>query len=77
MHAGKQSSQYSSWQENVVSQSSALSDMTTRVQMSPLSAQNREHVVIHAGSIILAVITQVISSIFFALTQDSYVPNGE
>ncbi|XP_038585367.1 uncharacterized protein LOC119910704 [Micropterus salmoides] len=47
-----------------------------RFQMSPLLAKNSNHVVIHAGCIVLAVITQVISEIFFSLATDSCVPNA-
>ncbi|XP_035811475.2 uncharacterized protein LOC118471364 [Amphiprion ocellaris] len=45
-------------------------------RMSLLSANNSNHVLIHAGSIILAVISQVISDIFFILAKDSSVPNA-
>ncbi|GAA6215056.1 uncharacterized protein LOC108889554 [Lates japonicus] len=41
-----------------------------------LSAKNTNHVAIHAWSIALAVISQVISEIFFVLTKDRNVPNA-
>lgn len=44
--------------------------------MSRLSVKYSNHVVIHAGSVILAVIAQVISSIFCNLAKDSSVPNA-
>lgn len=37
----------------------------------------RGHMLVHAGSIFLALLTQVISGIFFLLTSDNNVPNGE
>ncbi|KAE8279807.1 hypothetical protein D5F01_LYC21937 [Larimichthys crocea] len=45
-----------------------------RFQMSPLLGKNREHVVIHVGSVCLAVISQLISDIFFTL--DGCKPNA-
>ncbi|XP_068566016.1 uncharacterized protein [Cebidichthys violaceus] len=45
-------------------------------QMSPLSVKNGNHEVMHAGSVALAVIAQVISDIFFNLAKDSNVPNA-
>ncbi|XP_070709333.1 uncharacterized protein [Pempheris klunzingeri] len=47
-----------------------------RFQMAPLSVKNSYHVVIHAGSVVLAVITQVISDAFFNLAKDRNVPNA-
>nr|XP_033494448.1 uncharacterized protein LOC117264530 isoform X2 [Epinephelus lanceolatus] len=44
--------------------------------MSPITVKNSYHVVIHAGSIALAVIAQVSTGIFFNLAQDSNVPNA-
>ncbi|XP_049913253.1 uncharacterized protein LOC126398094 [Epinephelus moara] len=44
--------------------------------MSPITVKNSHHVVIHAGSIALAVIAQVSTGIFFNLAQDSNVPNA-
>ncbi|XP_039983223.1 uncharacterized protein LOC120790037 [Xiphias gladius] len=41
-----------------------------------LSVKNSYHVVIHAWSVVLAVISQVISVIFFSLAKDSSVPNA-
>ncbi|KAM6971662.1 uncharacterized protein LKV04_017222 [Tautogolabrus adspersus] len=46
------------------------------MQMSPVSARHKHHVVIHAGCIALAVITQVIAHIFLNLAKDSWVPNA-
>ncbi|KAG7526756.1 hypothetical protein JOB18_044775 [Solea senegalensis] len=47
-----------------------------RCKMFLLSLTNTEHVVIHAWSIALAVITQVTSDIFYILAKDSNVPNA-
>lgn len=59
-------------------QSSELqSDTMARFQMAPQPGQNAHHVVLHAVSIGLAVVAQMISSIFLTLTKDSFVPDGE
>ncbi|XP_051267327.1 uncharacterized protein LOC127369723 [Dicentrarchus labrax] len=47
-----------------------------RFRMSSLLEKNSDHIVVHAGSIGLAVITQMISEIFFILAKDSCVPNA-
>ncbi|XP_022622764.1 uncharacterized protein LOC111237805 [Seriola dumerili] len=47
-----------------------------RSKMFLLSVRNSDHLVIHAWSIALAVISQVISDIFFSLVKDSSVPNA-
>lgn len=48
-----------------------------RIRVSGPQAGNSVYVALHAGSIVLAVATQVISGIFFLLTSDHCVPNGE
>ncbi|CAJ1082043.1 uncharacterized protein LOC121527473 [Xyrichtys novacula] len=47
-----------------------------RLQMTSVSSRNRYHVVIHAVFIVLAVITQVMTSVVFNLGKDSWVPNA-
>ncbi|XP_031705717.1 uncharacterized protein LOC116384858 [Anarrhichthys ocellatus] len=47
-----------------------------RFQISRLSVKNGKHEVIHAGSVVLAVIAQVISDIFCNLAEDGNVPNA-
>ncbi|XP_054479273.1 uncharacterized protein LOC129111009 [Anoplopoma fimbria] len=47
-----------------------------RFQMSPLSVKNSNHEAVHAGSVAVAVIAQVISDIFCYLAKDSNVPNA-
>ncbi|KAK9527666.1 hypothetical protein VZT92_014208 [Zoarces viviparus] len=47
-----------------------------RFQMSRLSVNHGKHEVIHAGSVVLAVIAQVISDIFCNLAEDGNVPNA-
>lgn len=42
-----------------------------------LSASSNNHVVIHAGSIGLAIISQVIVDIFVVLAEVGSAPNGE
>ncbi|XP_041670384.1 uncharacterized protein LOC121527473 [Cheilinus undulatus] len=44
--------------------------------MSTAPKRNSHHVVIHAGCIALAVITQVITQVIFNLAKDSWVPNA-
>lgn len=59
-------------------QSSELQSATMqRFQMALQPGKNGRHVVIHAVSIGLAVIAQMILSIFVTLTKDSFVPDGE
>ncbi|XP_029698720.1 uncharacterized protein [Takifugu rubripes] len=52
------------------------SEAMERIQVSRRHAGNSGHVALHAGSIVLAVVAQVISGIFFLLTSDHCVPNA-
>ncbi|KAI3355309.1 hypothetical protein L3Q82_018164 [Scortum barcoo] len=49
--------------------------VTWRHHKRPLYTQNSNHVLVHAGSVALAVITQVISDFIFILAKESCVPN--
>lgn len=53
------------------------SEAMERIRVSRRHAGNSGHVALHAGSIVSAVVAQVISGIFFLLTSDHCVPNGE
>lgn len=53
------------------------SEAMERIRVSRHHAGNSVHVALHAGSIVLAVVTQLISGIFFLLMSDHCVPNGE
>lgn len=48
-----------------------------RIHVQRRPAGNSRHVALHAASIVLAAVTQAISGIFFALSSDRCVPNGE
>lgn len=48
-----------------------------RIQTSVSPSGNGGHMALHAGSIVLAVVAQVITGILYLLTSDSCVPNGE